>query len=67
MYISLSNLIPDEIVNRLKGYSSRVLRIEFPFLRSRLPTLWSRSYYVGSVGSVSEATMRRYIAEQKGK
>ena len=58
---------PAEIVNRLKGYSSRVLRIEFPFLRSRLPTLWSRSYYVGSVGSVSEATIRRYIAEQKGK
>src|SRR5882757_11195293 len=29
-----------EIVNRLKGYSSRVLRQEFPWLRSRLPTLW---------------------------
>src|SRR5262245_48108483 len=32
-----------EIVNRMKGYSSRVLRGEFPSLRSRLPTLWSRS------------------------
>ncbi len=38
-----------------------------PFLRSRLPTLWSRSYYAGSVGSVSEAVMRKYIESQKGK
>jgi REP element-mobilizing transposase RayT len=33
-------------------------------LRSRLPTLWSRPYFVASVGRVSEATIRRYIAEQ---
>jgi putative transposase len=56
-----------EIVNRLKGYTSRVLRAEFPTLRSRLPTLWSRRYYAGSVGHVSAATVERYIAEQKGK
>jgi putative transposase len=56
-----------EIVNRLKGYTSRVLRAEFPWLRSRLPTLWSRSYYAGSVGHVSATTVERYIAEQKGK
>jgi putative transposase len=56
-----------EIVNRLKGYTSRVLRKEFTSLRSRLPTLWSRSYYAGSVGHVSEATIRKYIEEQKGK
>lgn len=56
-----------EIVNRLKGYTSRVLRSEFAPLRSRLPTLWSRSYYAGSVGNVSAATVERYIAEQKGK
>jgi putative transposase len=56
-----------EIVNRLKGFTSRTLREEFPFLRSRLPTLWSRSYYAGSVGSVSEAVVRKYIEEQKGK
>lgn len=55
------------IVNQLKGYSSHVLRSEFPALRSKLPTLWSRSYYVGTVGHVSEETVRRYIEEQKGK
>lgn len=56
-----------EVVNRLKGRSSRILRNEFPELRSKLPTLWTRSYYAGSVGNVSEATVRRYIENQKGK
>lgn len=56
-----------EIVNRLKGYTSRILRSEFRHLRSRLPTLWSRSYYAGTVGHVSEATVRRYIESQTGK
>lgn len=55
------------IVNQLKGYSSHVLRSEFATLRSRLPTLWSRSYYVGTVGYVSEAAVRKYIEKQKGK
>lgn len=56
-----------EIVNRLKGFTSRVLRQEFASLRSRLPTLWSRSYFAGSIGHVSVATIERYIAERKGK
>jgi len=56
-----------EIVNRMKGYTSRILRQEFPSLRSKLPTLWSRSYYAGSVGHVSEYTIRKYIEAQKGK
>ena len=37
-----------ELVNRFKGRTSHDLRAEFPSLRSRLPTLWSRSYYAGS-------------------
>jgi putative transposase len=56
-----------EIINRIKGYTSRVLRQEFASLRSRLPTLWSRSYFAASIGHVSAATIERYIAEQKGK
>jgi putative transposase len=55
-----------EIVNRLKGRSSRVLRQEFQSLRTRLPTLWSRSYFAATVGAVSEPTIRRYIEAQKG-
>jgi putative transposase len=56
-----------EIVNRFKGRTSRLLRQEFVQLRTRLPTLWSRSYFAGTVGAVSEATIRRYIAAQKGR
>jgi putative transposase len=56
-----------EIVNRFKGRTSRLLRQEFPSLRSRLPTLWSRSYFAATVGAVSEATIRRYIEAQKGR
>ena len=52
------------IVNR---FTSRFLRQEFPGLRSRLPTLWSRSYFAATVGAVTEAAVRRSIENQKGK
>jgi putative transposase len=56
-----------EIVNRLKGYTSRKLRAQFKTLRTRLPCLWSRAYYAGSIGYVSDAVVRKYIENQKGK
>jgi putative transposase len=55
---------PALVAHQCKGFTSRILRTEFPHLRSRLPTLWSKSYLVASVGRVSQATIRRYIAEQ---
>ena len=58
---------PQFLVNQFKGYTSRILRQEFRHLRSQLPSLWSHSYYIGSVGHVSEATVRRYIENQKGR
>lgn len=54
-----------EIVNRFKGATSRFLRQEFPHLRSRMPVLWSRSYFAGTVGAVTEGAVRRYIENQK--
>jgi putative transposase len=56
-----------EVVSRLKGHTSCVLHREFPSLRTRIPTLWSRSYYAESIGQVAAATIERYIAGQKGK
>lgn len=53
------------VINQLKGYSSVCLRKEFPWLRSRLPSLWTRSYFVESVGHISEETVRKYIENQK--
>jgi putative transposase len=55
---------PARVAHQFKGFTSRILRAEFPHLRRRLPTLWSKSYFVSSVGRVSEATIRRYIDEQ---
>ena len=52
-------------VKGLKGASSRILREEFPWLKSRLPTLWTRSYFSCTVGHISEATVKRYIENQK--
>jgi putative transposase len=52
------------VANQLKGYASRVLREEFPHLRSRMPTLWSSSFFVASVGAVSADTVQRYIDTQ---
>lgn len=58
-------LPPHYIVQQLKGFTSHELRKEFPFLKSRLPTLWTRSYYCESVGHISADTIKRYIDEQK--
>ena len=58
---------PHWIVQQLKGYTSRILRHEYSELRTRLPTLWTRSYYCESVGHISEATIKEYIEEQKNK
>lgn len=52
------------IMHRLKGVSSHALRNEFPELKSRLPSLWTRSYYVGTAGNVSSETIRKYIENQ---
>jgi putative transposase len=56
-----------EIVNRLKGRTSRVLGDEFPSLRSSLPTLWSRRYFAATTGHVAPETIRRCIDAQKGR
>jgi len=57
---------PNMFVGLVKGYTSHELRNEFPELRSRLPTLWTRSYFVSTHGHVSDAMIARYIEEQMG-
>lgn len=56
-----------EAVKKLKGISSRTLRNEFSSLRTRLPSLWTRSAFISSVGAVTLEIVKRYIEEQKGK
>jgi putative transposase len=60
-------MAPAKIAAQLQGYTSRILRQAFRFLRSQLPSLWSRSYSIGSVGHVSEATVRREREHQKSR
>jgi len=56
-----------DIVNHIKGFTSHELRKEFKALRTKLPTLWTRSKFISSVGAVTLDVVKRYIEEQKGK
>jgi len=56
---------PKQIVHRLKGCTSRVLRAEFPDPLMRQPSLWSRSFFVSTAGSVAGPTIEKCIAEQR--
>jgi len=58
---------PHLIVKHFKGYTSRVMRQEFPKLKSRMPSLWTRSYYCESIGHISEEVVKKYIEDQKNK
>jgi putative transposase len=60
-------LAPQQIVAQLKGFSAHKLRKEFPSLKSRLPSLWTRSYYCESIGHISEDVIRHYIEDQKNQ
>ena len=53
------------LVRLLKGRSSRLLRQEFPRLRSRRPTLWTNSYFAATVGGALLAVIKQYIENQE--
>ena len=55
------------LVKRIKGRSSRILRQEFPHLRSRLPTLWTNSYFVATTGGAPLEVIKQYVEDQKGR
>ena len=52
-------------VKSLKGYSSKILRSEYSSLKTRMPSLWTNSYFVSTVGSVPLDVIRQYIEDQK--
>jgi putative transposase len=54
-----------KFVRLVKGRSSRLLRQEFPKLKSRLPTLWTNSYFCSTVGGAPLAIIKQYIEQQK--
>ncbi len=54
------------VVAKIKGFTSHELRNEFPWLQKRLPTLWTRSKFIASVGAVTLDVVQQYIENQKG-
>ena len=59
-------LAPSQIMFRLKGYTARILRREFPELM-KLPSMWTTSFFCSTAGNVSSETIKKYIAEQSTK
>lgn len=53
------------LVKLIKGRSSRLLRKEFSGIKSRLPSLWTNSYFVCTVGGAPLAVIMQYIENQK--
>lgn len=56
---------PAQIMHKIKGSVSHQIRIEFPWVKQKLPSLWTRSYFCGTSGNVSGDTVKRYVEEQK--
>ena len=54
---------PYDIPRLMKGRSSRLLREEFPHLL-KLPTVWTRSSFLSTAGTVSAETIQKYIERQ---
>jgi putative transposase len=53
------------LVKLIKGRSSRLLRQEFRWCRTRLPSLWTNSYFVSTVGGAPLEIIKQYIEQQK--
>mgnify|MGYP001770240656 FL=1 len=60
-------IAPSYIVKMLKGISGRKIFLQFPEIKQKLwkGALWNSSYYIETVGSISEDVIKRYIANQK--
>ena len=55
----------NQAVRSIKGFSSHTLRKEFPSLKTRLPTLWTNSYFVSTVGGAPLDSVKQYIENQE--
>lgn len=54
-----------KVIKRIKGRTSKLLRDEFPWLKQRLPSLWTNRYFVATVGGAPIAVVKQYIENQK--
>lgn len=56
----------NKLIRMMKGRSSRYLRNEFPWLKSRIPSIWTKSYFVSTVGGTPLDVVKQYIENQRG-
>ena len=54
-----------KVIKTIKGKTSRLLRKEFKELTTKLPTLWTNSYFISTAGSAPLAIIQQYIQSQK--
>jgi putative transposase len=57
----------NKVVGQIRGWTTDTIREDFPFMKSRLPGLGSRSKFISTVGSASLAVVKQDIANEKGK
>ena len=55
---------PADIMQYIKGYTSKILRKEFEQL-AKMPSLWTRSFFVSTAGNVCSDTIKKYVENQK--
>ena len=61
---SLPTLSPSDVMRQIKGYTGKILREEFIEL-SKMPNLWTRSYFVSTADNVCRETIQKYVENQK--
>ena len=61
---SIPTLSPSDIMQIIKGYVSKILREEIVEL-NKMPSLWTRSYFVSTEGNVASETIKKYVKKQK--
>lgn len=52
------------LMRQIKSTSSRLLRSQFPWLRSRVSTLWTNAYFVSTLGAVPPEVIAQYLDQQ---
>ena len=55
----------NKAVKQMKGYTSKTLREEYPHLKMKMPSLWTNSYFVSTVGGAPLSVIKQYIENQK--
>lgn len=55
---------PHNVMKAIKGTTSRYIRANYPDIKRKLPSLWTRSYFCTTVGSVEQEAVQQYIRSQ---